>query len=261
MNFFLKLFGSKQTQNAEIENEFQAKKIALETTNLKKEFDEICKEAIIPFFKEIGFKRKTLHFTRQINDITQCFNVQKSKWNSYNDSVTFTFNFGFYNEDISSFVAESEINNDFPKTSDCFIQNRLGFFSHQRDHWYTITKNIDSTTTAENIKSDLEKYLKPIFESYTSLETLKQFIEKDEKYISPTLSAYYIIAFYMLTNQKEKGQQTIKEQYINSLTPQTLTDTIVLPDGTRQEKIRTHINQHFIDAMKKLADKYEVNLQ
>lgn len=48
-----------------------------------------------------------------------------------------------------------------------------------------------------------------MFESYTSLDSLKLFLEKDEKYISPTSSPYYLIAFYMLTNQTEKGKQTL----------------------------------------------------
>ena len=230
------------------------------TDKLKTDFDEICKGTIIPFFKDLGFKRKTLHFAKQINDITQCFNVQKSQWNSYNDSVTFTFNFGFYNADISSIIADKEIQNEFPKTYDCFIQNRLGTFSHNRDHWYTLSKNIDATKTAEQIKSDLEKYLKPMFENYTSLDKLKMLLEKDEKYISPTLSPYYLIAFYMLTSQVEKGRQTIREQYNNALIPQTVTDTIVFPDGTRKETVRTQLNQYFIDGIKKLADRYEVTL-
>jgi hypothetical protein len=260
MGLFSKLFGSKQTQKSEIENEFLTENTSVQKTDLKKNFDEICRGTIIPFFKEFGFKRKTLHFTRQINDVTQCFNVQKSQWNSYDDSVTFTFNFGFYNADISSIVAGKEIQNEFPKTYDCFIQNRLGTFSHNRDHWYTLSKNIDATKTAEQIKNDLEKYLKPLFENYTSLENLKQFLDKDEKYISPTLSPYYLIAFYMLTNQAEKGRKTIKEHYKKSLIPQTTTDTIVFPDGTRQEKVKTYINQHYTDSIKKLADKYDVEL-
>jgi hypothetical protein len=230
------------------------------TDKLKNDFDTICKGTIIPFFKDLGFKRKTLHFSRQINDITQCFNVQKSQWNSYNDSVTFTFNFGFYNADISSIVADKKVELEFPKTYDCFIQNRLGIFSHKRDNWYTLSKNIDATKTAEQIRADLEKYLKPIFENYNSLETLKLFLDKDEKHISPTLSPYYLVAFYMLTGQVEKGRQTIKNQYRNALVPQTVTDTIVFPDGTRKETVRTQLNQYFIDGIKKLADRYEVTL-
>jgi hypothetical protein len=260
MGLFSKLFGSKQTLKTEIGNKSVTEKSSMETVDLKTHFDIICKETIIPFFKEIGFKKKSLHFSKQTNDITQCFNVQKSQWNSYNDSLMFTFNFGFYNSEITSIITDKEVQNDFPKTYDCFIQNRLGTFSHNRDHWYTIARNIDPYKTAKEIKSDLEKYLNPIFENYTSIETLKQFIEKDEKYISPTLSPYYLIAFYMLTDQKEKGRKTILEHYQSALKPQTVTDTIVLPDGTRQEKVKTYINQFYIDGIKKLADRYEVKL-
>lgn len=260
MGLFSKLFGIKPAQKTEIENKFSTDKSSIETVDLKNHFDQICKGTIIPFFKENGFKKKTLHFARQTNDITQCFNVQKSQWNSYNDSVTFTFNFGFYNSDITSIITDKEVQNEFPKTYDCFIQNRLGTFSHKRDHWYTIARNIDPSKTAEQIKTDLETYLKPIFENYTSLDKLKQFIDKDEKYISPTLSPYYLIAFYMLTDQKEKGRKTILEHYQNALKPQTVTDTIVLPDGTRKEKVTSHVNQYYIDGIKKLADRYEVKL-
>lgn len=260
MGLFSKIFGTKQTQKTEIENKFLTEKTSIETADLKKDFDEICNGTIIPFFKEFGFKKKTLHFARQINDITQCFNVQKSQWNSYNDTVNFTFNFGFYNAKILSIVADKEITNVFPKTYDCFIQNRLGTFSHNYDHWYTISKNIDPTKTAEQIKYDLEKYLKPMFENYTSLDQLKMLLEKDEKYISPTLSPYYLIVFYMLTNQEHKGIQAIKEHYKKALIPQTVTDTLVLPDGTRQVKEKTYINQYFIDKIMQLAVRYEVEL-
>lgn len=260
MRFLSKIFGNKLNKKVKASDESPIQNNSLETPKLKTDFDQICKEAIIPFFKQLGFKRKSLHFARQINDVTQCFNVQKSKWNSYNDSVTFTFNFGFYNADISSIISDKEIQLDFPKTYDCFIQNRLGIFSHNRDHWYTVSKNIEAVKTTEQIKTDLEMYLKPIFEKYNSLDSLKLFLAKDEKDVSPTLSPYYLIAFYMLTDQVEKGIQTIREQYKNALKPQTVTDTIVFPDGTRKETVRTQINQHFIDEMKKLADKYEVEL-
>jgi hypothetical protein len=230
------------------------------TDKLKTDFDEICKGTIIPFFKDFGFKRKTLHFARRINDITQCFNVQKSQWNSYNDSVTFTFNFGFYNSEISEIVGNDNAKSDFPKTYDCFIQNRLGMFSHNRDNWYTLSKNIDANKTAEQIGTDFQKFLKPLLEKYTSLESLKLFLEKDEKYISPTLSPYYLIAFYMVTNQMEKGKLTIKEHYQKAQIPQTVTDTINFPDGRQQTKTKTYVNQYYIDGIKRLAEKYKVEL-
>lgn len=229
--------------------------------NLKTDFDILCKETIIPFFKESGFKRKALHFSKQTNDLTQCFNVQKSQWNSYNDSIDFTFNFGFYNAEISSIVDDKVIQLEFPKTYDCFIYNRLGIFSHKRDHWYTLSKNIDTSKTAEQIKTDLEKYLKPIFENYDSLEKLQLFLDKDSKYISPTFSPYYLIAFYMTTGQIEKGNNIIKEHYKKALNPQQSTHTINFPDGRQQVKSETSINQHYIDNIKRFAKKYNVELE
>lgn len=260
MRLFSKLFGFNQIMNKQNRKDIQKENESIEISDLKEDFDEICNEIILPFFKDLGFNRKTLHFAKQINNITQCFNVQKSQWNSYNNSISFTFNFGFYNSDISSIVKDSELKLDFPKTYDCFIQNRIGVFSHNCNHWYSVSKIINIKKTKEQIKLDLEKVLKPIFENYTSLEKLKYFLEKDEKYISSTLSPYYLIAFYMTTNQIEKGKQIIKDNYIKSLIPITLTDSIISSDGTRKEIVITHKNQHYIDGMKKLAEKYNVEL-
>lgn len=64
----------------------------------------------------------------------------------------------------------------------------------------------------------------------------------------------------MLTNQTEKGKQTINEHYKKALIPQTVTDTINFPDGTKKTKTKTYINQHYIDGIKRLADRFEVKL-
>lgn len=226
--------------------------------NLKTDFDEIFKGVIMPFFKDLGFKRKTQHFARQINDITQCFNVQKSQWNSYHDSLSFTFNLGFYNKTIRTLSWGQEIPTEFPKTTDCFIQDRLGTYSHKRDQWYELSKRVDRNKVAEQVKNDLDKYLKPLFDEYQSLDDLKKFSEKNTGYL---LSPYGQIVFLMLTGQIEKGKQFIKEQYKISLTPQTITDTINFPDGTKKENIRTYINQHYIDSIERLAKHYESKSQ
>lgn len=99
-----------------------------------------------------------------------------------------------------------------------------------------------------------------MFENYTSLDNLKLLLEKDEKYIGPTLSPYYLIAFYMLTNQAEKGNQTIKDHYKMAQIPQTVTDTINFPDGRQETKTKTYANQYSIDTIKVLAEKYGVEL-
>jgi hypothetical protein len=226
--------------------------------NLKTDFDEIFKEVIVPFFKDLGFKRKTQHFARQTNDITQCFNVQKSQWNSYHDSLSFTFNLGFYNEIIKTLSWGQEIPTDFPKTTDCFIQVRLGTHSHKRDHWYELSKRIDRNKVAEQVKSDLERHLKPILDKYQSLVDLKGFSEHNTGFL---LSPYGQIVYFMLTGQIDKGKQFLKEQYKIALTPQTTSQTINYPDGRSEVKTsKPYVNQHYVDNIQRLAKHYDVEL-
>jgi hypothetical protein len=226
--------------------------------NLKTDFDKILREIIAPFFKDLGFKRKTQHFTRVTNDISQCFNIQKSHWNSYNDSLTFTFNLGFYNEFIRTLSWGKEIPTEFPKTTDCFIQSRLGVYSHKRDHWYELSKRIDMDNLNKQVKNDLEKYLKPLFENYTSLESLKLLIESNPEYIISPLSQ---IIFFMATGQIDKGRQLIKEQHKTALKPQVSTQTINYPDG-RTEVItsKPYINKQYIENVERLGRHYKVEL-
>lgn len=66
MGLFSKLFGSKQTRKTEIENKLQTEISSIEIVDLKNHFDFICKDTIIPFFKENGFKRKALHFSKKL---------------------------------------------------------------------------------------------------------------------------------------------------------------------------------------------------
>lgn len=228
--------------------------------NLKTAFDEILKETIVPFFREFGFKRKSQNFYRQTNDIGQCFNVQRSQWNSYHNSVTFTFNLGFFSQEIFGIVSEKGETIEFPKTTDCFIQSRLGDYSHGRDHWYTLKKNIRKEDVKIQIEKDLDNHLKPLFEKYTSLEALKSLVDKDAKNVGPVWAPYYLIAFYMTTGQTEKGIKAIRENYSNALKPMTVTDTINYPDGTSETKTRTSINQFYIDRIERLAKHYNIIL-
>lgn len=228
--------------------------------NLKAEFDDILKTTIIPFFKEYGFKRKSQNFYKQINDIGQCFNVQRSQWNSYNGSMTFTFNLGFFNQEIFKIVADKPEVIEFPKTTDCFIQNRLGTYSHGRDHWYTLARNIKKDDVRSQIEKDLTHHLKPIFETYASLDALKKLVDKNEKTVGPVFAPYYLIVFYMTTGQTGKGIQAIREHYSKALKPITVTDIANYPDGRREAKTRTSINQSYIEGIERLAKFYDVTL-
>jgi hypothetical protein len=226
--------------------------------NLKTAFDKILKEVIVPFSKDLSFKRRTQHFARQADDLTQCFNVQKSQWNSYHDSLSFTFNIGFYNRYIRTISREELTIPDFPKTTDCFMSTRLGILSHKRDHWYKLSERNDSTQVAEQVESDLRKHLKPLFDHYHSLDDLKELANANTGFI---LLPYEQIVFLMETGQTEKGKQFIREQYQVALTPQATTHTNNYPDGRSEVKTsKPYVNQHYIDSILRLAKHYDVEL-
>ena len=56
--------------------------------NLQSEFDEILKNLVFPFFKELGFKKNGNGFNKKIGEITQVVNIQKSRWNN-KDNVSY----------------------------------------------------------------------------------------------------------------------------------------------------------------------------
>lgn len=230
--------------------------------NLKQHFDNILKLTIAPALKEMGFKKKGQHFSRQVNDIYQCFNIQKSKWNSYNESLSFTFNIGFYSELLNKILRGSGAQTDFPNTTDCFIQGRLGSISHSRDHWYELSNRIKFESVNAAVKSDIENYLNIFFNKYNSLDNLKGLVLKNAKNRTFLISPISQFVFLMTTKETEFAVKELKKEYKNALTPQPTTQTINYPDGgSKVYTSKPYINQSFIDSIEKYAKYYDIELE
>jgi hypothetical protein len=196
------------------------------TEELHTEFEEIFKAIIAPFFKSLKFRKKAHNFARTSNDIVQTFTVQKNLMTTSIDKLYFSFDFGFFNKDIYNITRDNDVTIDFPVTSDCFIQNPFGLYSHKRAHWYELSSRIDPQNVALSVKSDLDTYLKPLFSTYQSLEDLVRFTEIYEKN-KLIVSPYEYIAFLMLSNQRVKGIHAIKDHYCRAM-------AIKVPNNTSQ---------------------------
>jgi hypothetical protein len=198
---------------------------------------------------------------RQVNDITQCFNVQNSQWNSHGDSLSFTFNYGFYNKQIHDLAFKQESVIDFPKTFDCFIHSRLGQLSHNTDHWYVLHKKVDKNEISEQVKHNLDKYLLPIFEQNKSLTDLKSLVDSSAEKYDFINSPLCRIIYLMTTNQIEKGNELIRKEYTKALIPQVSKQTINYPNG---RSVITYseprVNQGYIDNIKRLAKQYGLEI-
>lgn len=233
----------------------------MEEVNLKKQFDDILKVTIAPTLKQMGFKKKGLHFCKEVNDIFQCFNIQINKWNSYNEKFSFTFNIGFYCEKINNVLREKEESNLFPQVNDCFIQLRIRDLTQKIEHWYELSNNISFEVITSEVTNDIELFLLPHFEKYNSLEKLKDFVGaiglENNK-----ISSLGKFVFLMITNQIEAANKQIREEYKNALEPQSTTHTINYPNGT--SKIYTYqpsVNEHFIANLEKYAKNYGIELK
>ncbi|MBB6329039.1 hypothetical protein FHS59_004703 [Algoriphagus iocasae] len=237
------------------------KKTAMQEANLKQQFDDILESTVVPVLKGLGFKKKELHFNRSLNEISQCLNIQKSKWNSYDESISFTFNLGFYYGKINSVLSEKEESILSPQVNDCFIQGRIGNLTKRKDHWYELNNKESFEVIREQVAYHIKCFLIPHFEKYNFLENLVELVDKNEGDRIYMISPMGKFIFLMITNQKEVAAKHIKVEYKNALNPQETTHTINYPNGT--SKVYTskpHVNQVYVDFIKKISDYYEIEL-
>lgn len=148
-----------------------------------------------------------------MNDIFQCLNIQKSKWNSYDESISFTFNLGFYSGKINSILTEKEDSILSPQFNDCFIQGRIGNLTKRKDHWYELNNKESFEIIREQVANHIESFLIPHFEKYNSLAKLVELVELVEKnkgdrvYMISPIGKFILL---MITNQKEVVIKHIK---------------------------------------------------
>lgn len=228
------------------------------TREFQKEFDDIVKRTIAPFFKGLGFKKNGNGFNRTTDDIIQVANIQKSQWN-HADNVSFTFNIGFFNEDIYKNSWDKAVPK-FIREYDCQIHFRLGHITKKSDYWYELNENVAVDKLETEIKDHLDNFLKPILETVQTMNSMKEFMIKntDLKRTMPTADQILLL---LKTGDRDKAERLLREEYKDSLTPKELVSVTNYPDGRREEKIsKTTINKVYVDRLKRLASLNKIEL-
>jgi len=221
------------------------------TREFQKEFDEIIKLTVAPFFKGLGFKKNGNCFNRTTNDIIQVINIQKSQWNHV-DNVSFTFNIGFFSSDIYKDSWDKEIPK-FIREYDCQVYFRLGHVTKQTDYWYELNKKTTSDELEKEIKDHLDNFLRPILETVQTMNSMKEFMMKNEdvKLAIPTADQILLL---LKTGDGDKAERLLRNEYKDSLTPKESVSVTTYPDGRREEKIsKPTINKVYLDRLKRLA--------
>jgi hypothetical protein len=235
------------------------KKEAKAERNLQLEFDEILKNLVFPFFKELGFRKKGNGFNKKTSEITQFVNIQKSRWN-HQDNVSFTFNIGF-------FVAEMYIEDwrkeipKFIREYDCQINFRLGQIVKGNDYWYELNNKTEKVDLEIEIYKHLKDYLKPIIEKNTDLNSLKELILNDEK-IGLTTAELSKIKIFLKVGEIEKAKELLNKEYLNALNPTDHVAKTIYPDGTEEIKTsKSKINTEYVERLKKIGKENNIILK
>jgi hypothetical protein len=228
------------------------------TREFQKEFDEIAKRTIGPFFKGLGFKKSGNGFNRKTHDIVQMANIQKSQWN-HADNVSFTFNIGFFNEDIYKDSWDKAVPK-FIREYDCQVHFRLGHITKKRDYWYELNEKVTADELENEIRDHLDNFLKPILESVQSTKSMKEFITTNADFRQTMPTAYQILLL-LKTGDRDKAERLLREEYKDSLTPKESVSITNYPDGRREEKIsKPAINKVYVDRLKRLASLNKIEL-
>lgn len=228
------------------------------TREFQKEFDDIVKRAVAPFFKGLGFKKNGNGFNREIHDVVQMANIQKSQWN-HADNVSFTFNIGFFSADIYKDSWDKDIPK-FIREYDCQIHLRLGHITKQTDYWYELNEKVTVDELENEIKDHLDKFLKPLLERVQTLNSMREFIEKNEslRLTTPTTDQILLL---LKTGDRFKAEKLLRDEYKESLTPKESVSVTNYPDGRREEKIsKPTINKVYVDRLKRLAALNKIEL-
>ena len=228
------------------------------TREFQKEFDEIVKQTIGPFFKGLGFKKNGNGFNRRTHDIIQMANIQKSQWN-HTDNVSFTFNIGFFNEEIYKDSWDKALPK-FIREYDCQVHFRLGHITKQTDYWYELNENVTVVELQNEIRNHLDNFLKPILESVQSMRSMKEFITTKADFRQTMPTAYQILLL-LKTGDRDKAERLLRDEYKDSLTPKESVSITNYPDGRREEKIsKPTINKVYVDRLKRLASLNKIEL-
>ncbi|OKS87608.1 DUF4304 domain-containing protein [Mucilaginibacter polytrichastri] len=229
--------------------------------DLNEEFKTLVKIGVAPKLKELGFKKSNFNFNRPLDELVQCINIQRSQWN-HNESVSFTFNIGFYNEKIYRLLRNHIKLSNFIKVTDCFIWGRSGSLIYNRDHWYELNLEKSYSDVFSEVINDLENYIIPLFEKYSKLNTLTHFLVA--KYEDQTfhISANEIVVFELQFGDFQKGRTLLIDIYKQALIPKSGMQKTIYPDGREEIKwSEPSVNNFNIQMLEQLAEHYEINLQ
>lgn len=187
--------------------------------NLKHEFESLISEELTPVMKELGFKKQNLNYYRNIGEVIQTFNIQKSQFNNKN-SLNFTGNIG-----LTEPISYLKINKltAIPTQIKYFesqFRMRLGKLTDNQDYWYEMTDNIDINSIKNKLRTDIET-LYIFFQTYNSRNKLLELL-RNQQMLDPPLNPLDEYAILKVAGKDQEARELLLANYKNLKEPSIL---------------------------------------
>jgi len=172
-------------------------------TFTEQNFDTIIKDCFQAILKPLGFKKKGNNFYRQLQDLGQIINVQKSSFYS-KDHISFTINTGLFIPEywLTFYTYHNGIIPDYPTESICAIRQRIGRLKYNIDKWFDIDTSTDLAALKTETIDNILNYIVPYFEKAKTKADVIQLLQ-DENTPLDKFGRLIILGEY---NQIEKAQ-------------------------------------------------------
>lgn len=131
-------------------------------------FVEIIRDAVAPFLKSKGYKKRHLYFYKQAHDMNYNISFQNSVYNSYK-RVTVYVNCGIYANALEKWVGNPII--DFPKSYESLFEQRFENLTGYSKQAFEVTLTTDKALLSQEIVENLQKVI-DFYEKVPHLDAL-----------------------------------------------------------------------------------------
>lgn len=179
-------------------------------TQAEQKFHEIIKTCFHEKLKPLKFKKKANNFYRDLGELGQIINIQKSMFRS-KEEISFTVNIGifsplFWNAEYNHQNEQPPI---YPTESVCAIRKRIGKFLQGKDTWYELNKTTNTEPIQTEILQTLEKKILPFLEKVNNNEKLIKYLENEYQNYNKNYLRFILYGELKQTNKLKKLYPTL----------------------------------------------------
>jgi len=179
-------------------------------------FDLIIKDCFQATLKPLGFKKKGNNFYRQLADLGQIINVQKSAYYS-KDHIKFTINIGLFIPEywLVHFNYHDGIVPDFPTEPVCAIRIRIGKLRYGIDKWFDVNQFTDILELKNETIENLEHYIIPYFERSKTKADIVKLLDDETTPLTHFLKLIILGEYKEFERAQEEYNRLRQDSYVS----------------------------------------------